>query len=129
MLVGVFFFRKKQDKFIFYILTAYVSTGETYGNGSGENAGHCAVGEMWAYYMQNRMFNDRSGGVMPVAGSSYWFAPQILRYLDERGMTRAEIFKALTADVTSAEALQAKLRTLYPDKTSLIDQVFDRYAK
>ena len=66
---------------------------------------------------------------MPVAGSSYWFAPQILRYLDERGMTRAEIFKALTADVASAEALQAKLRTLYPDKTSLIDQVFDRYAK
>ena len=44
-------------------------------------------------------------------------------------MTRAEIFKALTADVASAEALQAKLRTLYPDKTSLIDQVFDRYAK
>ena len=40
-----------------------------------------------------------------------------------------EIFKALTADVASAEALQAKLRTLYPDKTSLIDQVFDRYAK
>ena len=117
------------DKFIFYILTSYVSTGETYGNGSGENAGHCAVGEMWAYYMQNRMFNDRYGGVMPVAGSSYWFAPQILRYLDERGMTRAEIFKALTADVASAEALQAKLRTLYPDKTSLIDQVFDRYAK
>ena len=116
------------DKFIFYILTAYVSTGETYGNGSGENAGYCAVGEMWAYYMQNRMFKDRYGGVMPVAGSSYWFATQILRYLDERGMTRAEIFKALTADVASAEELQAKLRTLYPDKTSLIDQVFDRYA-
>ena len=49
------------DKFIIYILTSYVSTGETYGNGSGENAGYCAVGEMWAYYMQNRMFNDRYG--------------------------------------------------------------------
>ena len=117
------------NKFIFYILSSYVSTGETYGDGSGENAGYCAVGEMWAYYMQNRMYNDRYGGVMPVAGSSYLFTPQVLRYLDERGMTRSEIFRAMTSDVCSAADLQAKLRTLYPEKTSLIDQVFDRYAK
>lgn len=117
------------NKYIFYILSSYVSTGVVYGDGTGENAGYCEVGEMWGFYMQNQMYNDRYGGVMPVAGSSYWFAPQILRYLAERGMTRSEIFRGLTDDVHSAAELQAKLKSLYPDRSSQIDQVFDRYSK
>jgi hypothetical protein len=117
------------NKYIFYVLSSYVSTGEVYGDGTGENAGYCEVGEMWGFYMQNQMYNDRYGGVMPVAGSSFWFAPQILRYLAERGMTRSEIFRGMTDDVHSAAELQAKLKVLYPDRSSQIDQVFDRYSK
>ena len=117
------------NKYVYYIMSAYVQTRETYGNGSGDNAGYCEVGEMWGYYMQNRIYNDRYGGVMPVAGSSYWFSPHILRYLDERGMVPSEIFRAMTPDVHDRDALRQKLCELYPERTSMINQVFDRYSK
>ena len=106
-----------------------MSTGVTYGDGSGTDAGYCDVGETWGYYMQNRMYNDRYGGVMPVAGSSFWFHPQVFRYLDERGMTRGELFRALTKDVTDRTRLRDKLLSLYPEKGSIITQVFDRYSE
>lgn len=117
------------NKYVFYILSSYVSTGVTYGDGSGTDAGYCDVGETWGYYMQNRMYNDRYGGVMPVAGSSFWFHPQVFRYLDERGMTRGELFRALTKDVTDRTRLRDKLLSLYPEKGSIITQVFDRYSE
>ena len=117
------------NKYILYILTSYVSTGVTYGDGNGENAGLCAVGEMWGYFMQNWLYSDRYGGVMPVAGSSYWFAPQTLRYLCERGLAPGQIFRAMTEEVTSPQALRDRLQELYPDKERMIREVFDLYTK
>ena len=116
------------NKYVGYILSAFVRTGKTYGDGTGENAGYCEVGEMWGYYMQNRIYNDRYGGVMPVAGSSYWFRPQILRYLDERGMSPSDIFRALTPDVRNRNELRDRLLTLYSSThASIITDVFNRY--
>ena len=118
------------DKFIVYILKAFITeNGIAYGSGTSSDAGYCEVGEMWAYYMQNSLYNDRYGGEMPTAGSSYWFHPQIFRYLDERGMTRSEIFSALTSAVTDRAKLKAKLLELYPDKSVMINQAFDRYEE
>lgn len=118
------------QEYIKYILRSFVyEGGSVYGNGNGEGAGYCEVGEMWAYFMESALFRDRYGGSMPDVGTSFWFRPQILRYLYERGMTRGEIFKALKPSVTSADELQDELITLYPERETLIRQVFNRYAR
>lgn len=117
------------NHFIKYIILSYIGTGgQTYGNGTGSDAGYCEVGECWAYYMENVLSMERYGGPMPSYGTSYWFYPQIFRYLEERGLTRAMLFRALTAETVSKEALHARLVDLYPEYTSAIDQVFARYS-
>ena len=44
-------------------------------------------------------------------------------------MTRGEIFRALKSDVTSRDDLLEELIELYPDRESLIRQVFERYHR
>ena len=83
---------------------------------------------MWAYYSQAKMYGERYGGVTPTFGSSFWFRPQILRYLDERGLGRSQIFRALTSAVDDREKFRDKLCSLYPAYQSVIDQVFERYS-
>lgn len=118
------------DKYVKYVIQSFILKGfEAYGDGSGENSGYCEVGEMWAYFMQNKLCNERYGGAMPVVGSSFWFHPQILSYLDERGVGRSKIFKALETDVNSRDKLRSKLLALCPESAEIINQVFERYAK
>jgi len=117
------------NRYISYIGIGFLTSGgATYGDGTGTWAGYCEVGEMWAYYMESKLFAERYGGSMPAFGTSWWFFPQIFRYLDQRGFTRSELFAALTPDVVSRETLQKKLVELYPDRNSIIHQVFTRYA-
>ena len=59
--------------------------------------------------MQASLEKDRYGGTVPSYGSSYWFKPDIFRYLYERGLSRSDIFRAMTADVTSVEDLREEL--------------------
>jgi hypothetical protein len=99
----------------------------TYGNGSEPNSGYCEIGEMWAYFMESIMYKDRYGGSAPSFGNSFWFYPQIFRYMNERGMSCSQILKALVGQVHSREMLQDKLCELYPDDKSMIEQVFNRY--
>lgn len=116
------------DNYIFYILESFMDDGGAgYGTGNGERAGYCGVGETWGYFMQNSLMNDRYGGEMPTSGMGYWFHPQILRYLYERGFSRAELFKAFKKEVTSQAALWDKLLELYPERAAIINQVFTRY--
>ena len=83
---------------------------------------------MWGYFMQNSMYHDRYGGSMPNSGMSPWFHPQIFRYLEERGITKSQLFAALQPDIHSRADLKKKLLTLYPGKSAIIRQVFERYA-
>lgn len=118
------------DKYIAFIMTSFVASGgTTYGTGKESDAGYCEVGEMWAYFMQNSMYHDRYGGSVPNSGSNFWFHPQVFRYLEERGMTKAQIFAALQKDVHTGAALKAKLLSLYPSKSAVIRQVFERYSE
>lgn len=117
------------SRYVLYVATSWVRTGRRYGDGSSADAGCCEVAEMWAYHLQNRLFADRYGGVMPVDGSDYWFCPQIFRYLGERGLAPSELFRALRADVRDGESLQRRLTELYPDRAVQIRQAFDRYAR
>ena len=65
---------------------------------------------------------------MPSYGTSYWFYPQIFRYLDERGLKRSDIFSVLGPGVTSKEELKNALILNFPQKRTVIEQVFGRYA-
>ena len=116
------------NQYILYVLEAFVlEGGSIYGNGSGDSSGYCEVGEMWAYYMQSKLCYERYGGTYPNFGTEYWFSPQVLRYLEERGLSAADIFCSLQLEVNSRDALKDKLVTLYPGKQTIIEQIFERY--
>jgi hypothetical protein len=118
------------SEYITYILKSYVTEGRlAYGSGSSKNAGYCELGEMWGYFMESVLFADRYGGDLPSFGNSFWFYPQVFRYLYERGMTCADLFKALKSDVTSRDDLIDRLVELYPERESTITQVFSRYSR
>ena len=116
------------DKYILYIMESFVTSGgKTYGNGSGDDAGYCEVGEMWAYYMESLMYKDRYGGEFPSFGNSYWFKPEILRYLHKKGFTAGDIYSVLDAETISLKTLERALIAEFPSKRSQIEQAFDKY--
>lgn len=115
------------DSYIEFVLLSFVTSGfVTYGVGTEKNHGYCEVGEMWAYYMQTVYMKERYGTDRQY-GTSYWFYPQILTRLDERGINRYKIFNALTQDICDKESLQKKLISLYPESKSVINQAFGKY--
>lgn len=117
------------NKYIGHIMTSYISTGGmTYGNGTEKNAGYTEIGEEWAYYMESVMYKERYGGSLPTFGTSFWFYPQIFRYLDDRGIDRSDLFSVLKSDVTSREALKKALIEKFTHKRTVIEQVFSRYV-
>ena len=73
------------------------------------------------------MYKDRYGGGFPSFGTSYWFYPQIFRYLDERGVSCSEIFSVLDQTVASRDDLRTALVAAFPTKRDVIEQVFNRY--
>ncbi len=117
------------NKYVEYILTSFASSGDCYGTGKDDNAGYCEVGEMWAYYLAPEMFKDRYGEYPPAKGESFWFYPEILRYIDARGVGREKIFEALGENVTSRAALKEALVSLCPAKRLVIEQAFDKYSE
>lgn len=116
------------NNYLLYVLGSYVTTGGmTYGDGSGVNAGYCEVGEMWAYHLSSRMWHDRYGGTYPSFGTSFWFYPQILRYVEEKGFENWEIFSLLEPDVISRDDLKRALMAYSPEKADLIELIFNRF--
>ena len=116
------------NKYILYVLGSYISTGGmTYGDGKGMNAGYCEIGEMWAYYLSSKMYYERYGGSYPIFGASYWFYPQIFRYVEELGITCHDMFSLLNESVDSLDALKRAMLSSYPDKADAIELVFNRY--
>lgn len=116
------------DTYIRYIIESYVTSGgNLYGSGLGVGSGHCEVSEMWAWYLESKLLKQRYGGSFPVIGTSWWFYPQIFRFMDERGIDQADIFSVLDAQVDSRGDLQKALLLKYPESRKIIEQVFSRY--
>lgn len=116
------------NRYILYILESFVASGgKTYGDGTGVGAGYCEIGEMWAYYLESKMYKERYGGSYPAFGTGYWFYPQIFRFLEERGMSSSEMFSVLERKVVSRPELKTALTLAFPDKREVIEQVFNRY--
>lgn len=116
------------SKFATYILSSFVMTGSSYGSGNGENAGYCEVSEMWAYYLENALYELRYGK-NPQDGYNYWFKPQILASLEKDGMAKADFCSALTSEVTNRDILRDRLEEARPDLRSKIEQTFNFYRR
>ena len=118
------------NPYIDYVIRTFITEGQqAYGTGNGKGAGYCEVGEMWAYFMQSTLMKDRYSGSLMHFGNMYWFKPDILLYLYERGMSRAEIYHALSGDVTSLDDLKDQLIALFPAREKLIVETFRGYGK
>ncbi len=116
------------NRLVTYVMSSFVTSGFiAYGVGTEEDYGHCEVGEMWAYYIQTVLHNERYPERTKVYGTNYWFYPQIFMYLDDRGLTRYRIFDALTSDIADRDKLKKKLISLYPQMKSKINEAFNRY--
>ena len=116
------------NKYILHVLKSFVTSGmKVYGVGTEPEAGYCEVGEMWAYYLQNVLYRERYGYYLSELGTSYWFHPQILLYMDDRGIDDSKIFTALMSTVTDRDLLQKSLTELYPESRYIIEQAFNRY--
>ena len=118
------------DRFIEYVLGSFISSGfVTYGSGGEEDSGVCEVGEMWAYYMESKLYRLRYPESEAAFGTSWWFYPQIFMFLDERGLNRYQISKALLSEVTDRDLLRDKLLNLYPEFKTNIQMAFNRYYR
>lgn len=115
-------------KFERYVLESCLGAGNTYGSGCGEHAGYCEVGEMWAYYMENKLYKERYG-FSPDAGYGLWFYPQIFMELEKGGMAPSEIFKALRSTVVDRDSLRERLKEICPGKKDLINRLFKTYSR
>ena len=116
------------DEFIKFILVSFVTSGwQTYGVGTEDGHEYCEVAEMWAYYLQTKVYRERYPEQARSFGTSFWFHPQVFTYLDERGLNKFKLFKALSSDVHDVETLEARLLSLYPECKTVIKQAFDRY--
>lgn len=116
------------NSYIYYIIESYLTAGGmTYGNGTATGAGNCEIGEMWAYYLESKMYKERYGGSFPSFGTSFWFHPQIFRFLDDRGIPCSGIFSVLSQNILSKDALKTALIAAYPSKRTTVEQVFSRY--
>ena len=116
------------NEYIWYIIESFITSGGmTYGDGQGSGAGYCEIGEDWAYYIESKMYKERYGGSFPTFGTSFWFNPQIFRYLNERGISTSQIFSVLGPAVKDKALLKEALLKSYPSKRLIIEQVFNRY--
>jgi hypothetical protein len=124
--VGVDFWTPYVD----YVIQSFITEGaKAYGSGNDDKARYCEIGEMWGFFMQATLKKDRYGGTVKQFGNSYWFKPDIFTYLYERGISRGDLFRALTSEVTSIDDLKEQLITLLPDRETVIRQTFQHYGK
>ena len=114
-----------------YSCLSLVSSGlnSMYGSRDDENSGYCEIAEMYAAYCQTIMFRRRYPEFSGMFGTSSWFSPQILMYLDERGLGLEKLAPMFTSDVVNLEGLQNKLLSYYPAFKSVINEAFARYGE
>ena len=84
---------------------------------------------MWGYFMQASLMKDRYKGAMATYGDSFWFKPDILTYLYERGMERGEIYRALNANAVDIGSLKEELIKIAPGLEDEIVETFQRYGR
>ena len=118
------------NPYIKYVIQSFVLEGwNPYGSGSKEGSNYCEIGEMWAYFLQETLYKERYGGTVATFGNTYWFQPDIFVYLYERGLSRGQIFRALSAEVTGVDELKEQLISFYPALDAVIENTFRYFGR
>lgn len=114
-----------------YSLKSFVSSGfeNSYGVQGDAGSEYVEIAEMYAYYCQNVLMQRRYGDSAPLAGTEHWFCPQLLMYLDDRGLPLEQQAPLFTVDVVGTEVLHDKLLSYYPQFKTVINEAFARYDK
>ncbi len=136
------------EEYIRYIVNSLISSdgSSTYGDGTGQYAGNCGVGEMWGHAMGHiqecEKYNDTGRLSDPyIYSTSYprstytyssyrspgsWIRPDPIWALITRGvLTKKQVFDCLTSDVDTRAKLIDKMCVKYPAKVPLIRLAFD----
>ncbi|MGN0202023.1 MAG: hypothetical protein ACI399_03855 [Candidatus Cryptobacteroides sp.] len=112
---------------ISYVLQSFLISGSCYGTGNGEYAGYCEISEMWAYYLERNIINQRYDSER--AYPAYWFHPEILDGLEELGLTPSMILASMGRSVTDTDSFKSTLSTAYPSLKSSIQQLFKAWSR
>ena len=113
-----------------YVVKSLINTTlkSIYGERGSEGYSYCEIAEDFAYYCQNVLYKKRYPDSSSVFGTGYWFAPQLLLFLDERGLGLDKLGPLFTDDVCDIETLQDKLLSYYPSFKGVINEAFTRYG-
>ncbi len=112
-----------------YAVTAQAAATLMGGYGARGDTGfeYAEIAEMYAFYCEHALCKRRYPELADFDGTTYWFYPQLLMYLDERGLGLEKLAPLFTSDVTDIETLHAKLLSYYPQFKTVINEAFARY--
>lgn len=132
-------------KYVNYIITYFNQADNVYGDGTGQNAGYCGVGEMWGNYIGGLFvrdefnleddypmdttvgrWNSTRGGLSDrlLREQRDWYNPGFLRQVDAiDDITTEEIYDCLSA--TSISSFVDKLKT----KTENDEEIDDLFIQ
>ena len=99
----------------------------TYGTADNEWSSWGEVAETYAFYCQSVLYRRHYGESQELFGTSEWFSPQFLMYLDDRGLGLEKLAPLFSGDVTSMDELREKLLSYYPPFKSVINEAYARY--
>lgn len=100
---------------------------DSYGTRGDVGFQYAEVAETYAFFCENVLLRRRYGDAANFDGTTYWFYPQILMYLEERGLGLEQLSAVFTSDVTDMETLRAKLQSYYPQFKTVISEAYARY--
>ena len=99
-----------------------------YGARDDDGYNYCEVAETYAYYCQSMLYRKHYRESAAVFGTHWWFAPQLLMFLDERGLGLDKLPSMFTSEVTDMDVLHDKLLSYYPSFKSVINEAYTRYG-
>ncbi len=110
----------------------YIITYNGYGNGTGNNAGVCGIGEMWGNYFgavcMNREFPRVGGSSAYLDEFEDWYNPGFLQDVDNiPDVSTAEIFSCLTSSTDTFDDLINQLKTK-TNNDAQVDNAFANYT-
>lgn len=112
---------------------SYIMTYGSYGDGTGNNAELCGIGEMWGYSMGYIQYCELLGNRIEVGNyPGYvvdgWIKPHALwdLYADNT-LTKKQIYDCLTPEVDTYADLIEKMIRRYPSKADAIKLSFARH--
>jgi hypothetical protein len=108
------------------MLSSLAMTGDEYGTGNGENEGMIGVSEMWGYFMEYSLYKDRYGREVP-SKDDHWFHPEALQELEQKGVTKKDMYFALNSNVRDIETYFEYLAKSCPSKKAVINRVYKQY--